>query len=127
QIRVSVRFFFVAGESGLLCSVRKSNWHLLELTASISVSIFVILCCMKATPGTLREGGASFATTHWSIVARSALTDVPEAANALAELCDTYWPPIYSFIRRRGYSPADAKDLTQGSFAHSLQNQAYAQ
>jgi len=81
---------------------------------------------MKATPGTLREGGASFATTHWSIVARSALTDLPEAANALAELCETYWPPIYSFIRRRGYSPADAKDLTQGFFAHFLQNKAYA-
>jgi len=81
---------------------------------------------MRVTPGTLREGGASFATTHWSIVARSALTDVPEAANALAELCETYWPPIYSFIRRRGYAPADAKDLTQSFFAYFLQNKAYA-
>ena len=26
---------------------------------------------MKGTPGTLQEGGASFATTHWSIVAQS--------------------------------------------------------
>src|SRR5205823_13194991 len=111
----------------LLCSVRESNsWHLLELTASISVSIFVILCCMKATPGTLREGGASFATTHWSIVARSALTDVPEAANALAQLCETYWPPIYSFIRRRGYAPSDAEDLTQSFFAYFLRTKAYS-
>jgi hypothetical protein len=30
---------------------------------------------VKATPGTLQEGGASFATTHWSVVAQSALTD----------------------------------------------------
>ncbi|MFZ0915823.1 MAG: sigma-70 family RNA polymerase sigma factor [Candidatus Udaeobacter sp.] len=81
---------------------------------------------MKATPGTIQEGGASFATTHWSIVARSALTDVPEAANALAELCETYWPPIYSFIRRRGYAPADAKDLTQSFFAYFLKTKAYA-
>src|SRR5262245_13447382 len=72
---------------------------------------------VKATPGTLQEGGASFATTHWSVVAQSALTDVPEAANALAQLCEMYWPPIYSFIRRRGYAPSDAQDLTQSFFA----------
>ena len=80
---------------------------------------------MKATPGTLQEGGASFATTHWSIVAQSALTDVPEAKNALAKLCETYWPPVYSFIRRRGYSPADAQDLTQSFFAFFLRTKAY--
>ena len=81
---------------------------------------------MKATPGTLQEGGASFATTHWSVVAQSALTDAPEATNALAQLCETYWPPIYSFIRRRGYAPADAQDLTQGFFAFFLRTKAYA-
>jgi hypothetical protein len=55
---------------------------------------------LKPTVGTLQEGGASFATTHWSVVARSALTDVPDATDALARLCEVYWPPIYSFIRR---------------------------
>ena len=81
---------------------------------------------MKATPGTLQEGGESFATTHWSVVAQSALTDVPDAANALAKLCEMYWPPIYSFIRRRGYAPPDAKDLTQSFFAFFLRTKAYA-
>ena len=81
---------------------------------------------MKGTPGTLQEGGASFATTHWSVVAQAALTDVPEAATALAKLCEMYWPPIYSFIRRRGYSPADAQDLTQSFFAFFLRTKAYA-
>jgi RNA polymerase sigma factor (sigma-70 family) len=81
---------------------------------------------VKGTPGTLQDGGASFGTTHWSIIARSALTDVPEAANALAQLCEIYWPPIYSFIRRRGYAPADAKDLTQSFFAYFLQTKGYA-
>lgn len=80
---------------------------------------------MKGTPGTLQEGGASFATTHWSVVAQSALTDVPEAANALAQLCEMYWPPIYSFVRRRGYSPPDAQDLTQNFFAYFLRTKAY--
>jgi len=68
---------------------------------------------VKGTPGTLQEGGASFATTHWSVVAQSALTDVPEAETALARLCEMYWDPIYSFVRRRGYTPPDAQDLTQ--------------
>ena len=87
---------------------------------------FVMLAGVKATPGTLQEGGASFATTHWSVVAQAALTDVPEAANALARLCETYWPPIYSFIRRRGYAPSDAQDLTQSFFAFFLRTKAYA-
>lgn len=81
---------------------------------------------MKAAPGTLQDGGATFATTHWSVVAQSALTDAPEAADALSELCETYWPPIYSFVRRRGYAPADAQDLTQGFFAYFLRTKAYA-
>jgi len=81
---------------------------------------------VKGTPGTLQEGGASFATTHWSVVAQAALTDVPEAATALEQLCEMYWPPIYSFIRRRGYSPADAQDLTQSFFAFFLRTKAYA-
>jgi RNA polymerase sigma factor (sigma-70 family) len=59
-------------------------------------------------------------------VAQSALTNVPEAENALAKLCETYWPPIYSFIRRRGYSPSDAQDLTQSFFAFFLRTKAYA-
>ena len=81
---------------------------------------------VKATPGTLQDGGASFASTHWSVVAQSALTDVPEAANALAQLCEMYWPPIYSFIRRRGYAPSDAQDLTQSFFAFFLRTKAYS-
>lgn len=81
---------------------------------------------MRVTPGTLWEGGASFNTTHWSIVARSALTDVPEAANALAQLCEVYWPPIYSFVRRRGYAPPVAQDLTQSFFTFFLRTKAYA-
>jgi DNA-directed RNA polymerase specialized sigma24 family protein len=64
--------------------------------------------------------------THWSVVAQSALTHVPEAEKALGQLCETYWPPIYSFIRRRGYSPADGQDLTQSFFAFFLRTKAYA-
>jgi hypothetical protein len=81
---------------------------------------------VKATPGTLQAGGANFTTTHWSIVAQSALTNVPESENALAKLCETYWPPIYSLIRRRGYAPADTQYLTQSFFEFFLRNKAYS-
>ncbi len=51
----------------------------------------------------------------------------PEAAqNALAQLCKTYWTPLYGFIRSRGYSVHDAQDLTQGFFCHLIEAQIYA-
>ena len=46
---------------------------------------------------------------------------------ALAALCQTYWYPLYAFARRRGHSPADAQDLTQGFFLHVLENRALSQ
>jgi RNA polymerase sigma-70 factor (ECF subfamily) len=42
--------------------------------------------------------------------------DPRQAARALSELCETYWPPLYSYFRRAGRSVEDAKDLTQGVF-----------
>src|SRR5206468_1302276 len=43
-----------------------------------------------------------------------------------AELCRLYWYPLYVFARRRGHSPVDAQDLTQGFFLHLLKNRALA-
>jgi RNA polymerase sigma-70 factor (ECF subfamily) len=46
----------------------------------------------------------------------------PESARqALAGFCEAYWPPLYSFLRHRGHSSADAQDLVQGFFAHLLE------
>jgi RNA polymerase sigma-70 factor (ECF subfamily) len=38
----------------------------------------------------------------------------------LETLCRTYWYPLYAHVRRRGYSPEDAQDLTQEFFARLL-------
>jgi RNA polymerase sigma factor (sigma-70 family) len=84
-----------------------------------------ILSSVKGIPGTLQEGGATFATTHWSVV--EACADDDNADVALARLCQDYWPPLYTFARRRGNSSADAQDLVQGFFAYLLQSRAYAQ
>jgi RNA polymerase sigma factor (sigma-70 family) len=43
------------------------------------------------------------------------------AREALAGFCEAYWPPLYSFLRHRGFSSADAQDLVQGFFAHLLE------
>lgn len=69
-----------------------------------------------------------FGTTHWSVIAACSPNEQSsEAAHAaLTQLCRDYWPPLYSFVRRRGYSSADAQDLVQGFFAIFLKSRAYA-
>ncbi|MEI7730226.1 MAG: sigma factor [Verrucomicrobiota bacterium] len=62
-----------------------------------------------------------FATTRWTVVLTAARTDTTRARKALAELCQVYWYPLYAYARRRGHSVHDAEDLTQGFFAHLLQ------
>ncbi len=63
--------------------------------------------------------GGTFAATQWSVVL-SARSDDGSKRDALERLCRTYWPPVYSYLRRRGHSPADAEDTTQAFFAHLL-------
>ena len=53
-------------------------------------------------------------------------SDTTRAQDALARLCQAYWHPLYAYVRRRGYSPEDAQDLTQGFFAHLLEHNAVA-
>jgi RNA polymerase sigma factor (sigma-70 family) len=43
------------------------------------------------------------------------------APEALAALCETYWYPLYAFLRSRGHSASDAEDLTQAFFARLLE------
>jgi RNA polymerase sigma-70 factor (ECF subfamily) len=56
---------------------------------------------------------AEFVTTHWSVVLAAGDMASAQADAALAELCRTYWYPLYAFVRRKGHSPHDAQDLTQ--------------
>ena len=68
-----------------------------------------------------------FATTHWSVVLATAGEDQPQATAALEQLCQTYWYPLYAYVRRRGYSPEDAQDLTQQFFLRFLRKNYPAQ
>jgi len=57
-------------------------------------------------------------------VLTAAHSDTTQAHDALAKLCQTYWHPLYAYVRRRGYSAEDAEDLTQGFFTALLERKA---
>lgn len=61
-----------------------------------------------------------FATTRWTVVLDAGNERSSQHDDALAQLCSTYWYPLYAFIRRQGASPHDAQDLTQAFFARLL-------
>jgi DNA-directed RNA polymerase specialized sigma24 family protein len=61
------------------------------------------------------------ATTHWSVIlaARDGTSD--QVQTAMDTLCRTYWYPLYTYVRRRGLSPADSEDVIQAFFAHWME------
>jgi RNA polymerase sigma-70 factor (ECF subfamily) len=63
-----------------------------------------------------------FPTTLWSVVLHAGGEESALARAALDQLCRKYWYPLYSFIRRRGYSPHDAQDLTQAFLARLVEH-----
>jgi RNA polymerase sigma-70 factor (ECF subfamily) len=73
-----------------------------------------------------REG--LFASTRWSVVlqAGDSTAASQQSLSALSELCRIYWRPLYLFLRREGFGPDDAQDLTQGFFADLIETRSYA-
>lgn len=71
------------------------------------------------SPGPPRQ---SFATTHWSMVRAAGGTDAEDACAAMTVLCQTYWYPLYAYVRRSGRPPEDAEDMTQEFFVQLLEH-----
>ncbi|QDV42816.1 RNA polymerase sigma factor [Stieleria neptunia] len=63
---------------------------------------------------------SQFKSTQWSVILRVAESGDEAAAEALDQMCRTYWYPLYAYVRRRGLTPDDALDVTQGFFAQLL-------
>jgi RNA polymerase sigma factor (sigma-70 family) len=78
----------------------------------------------KTVPAGASASG--FVTTHWSLVLQAGDGGSPQAEAALEQLCRTYWHPLYVYVRRHGYSPEDAQDLTQQFFAFFLEKGGFA-
>jgi RNA polymerase sigma factor (sigma-70 family) len=66
-----------------------------------------------------------FETTRWSLVLAAGGNDSQAAREALASLCETYWYPLYAYLRRRGLDPEDARDLTQGFLTSLIERQDF--
>ena len=79
-----------------------------------------------SNPGNSSSSPQWFATTHWSVVLSAAEKDSLQASAALEKLCRTYWPPLYTYIRRQGHRQEDAQDLTQAFFAKLLEKNFWA-
>ncbi len=61
-----------------------------------------------------------FVTTRWTRTARAAGSNDTHDVQARGEFCEDYWYPIYAYLRRKGSSPHEAEDITQGFFSHSI-------
>jgi DNA-directed RNA polymerase specialized sigma24 family protein len=71
--------------------------------------------------GARERTAARFATTHWSTVLAAGDSASPHSREALEKFCRTYWYPLYALVRRKGYSPEDAQDLTQAFFERFIE------
>jgi RNA polymerase sigma-70 factor (ECF subfamily) len=68
-----------------------------------------------------RSQGGRFATTRWSVVLEAGRGSSPASREALAKLCETYWYPLYGYVRRWGHDADSAQDLTQEFFTRLLE------
>jgi RNA polymerase sigma factor (sigma-70 family) len=67
-----------------------------------------------------------FATTQWSVVLAAGNLDKQGSRDALAQLCEAYWYPLYAYVRRRVDNVHEAQDLTQAFFSKLLEKQMIA-
>lgn len=65
--------------------------------------------------------GTTFRTTHWTVVLSAAQPGGPVNQEAFAQIYSDYWFPLYAYVRRRGYGPPDAEDVTQDFFLHLIE------
>ncbi|HEC03828.1 MAG TPA: sigma-70 family RNA polymerase sigma factor, partial [Phycisphaerales bacterium] len=74
----------------------------------------------KIRQNTAAGGKPRFATTRWSVVLAAGRSSAPRQKQALETLCQSYWFPLYAYLRRRGCESHEAEDLTQAFFARML-------
>jgi RNA polymerase sigma factor (sigma-70 family) len=79
----------------------------------------------SSSQGSRRWSSAEeFPSTIWMRIEQAKETTAPHSREALAELCEAYWQPVYAFIRRKGNDPDRAADLTQGFFTVLIETAA---
>ena len=65
-----------------------------------------------------RIGGGQrrFPSTHWTAIQAVGPGEDADSRRMIGDLLGDYWKPVYCYLRRRGHSNEEAKDLTQGFF-----------
>src|SRR6266576_2021785 len=127
-----ISFDFVDGNSCFSLQTDSGARAARNLNFSRDLLFFLVVLLqskdVKALAGSTCGQGDLFSPTHWSVVLAAGRGEAePEVAQAaLAELCQIYWTPLYSFVRSRGYTVHDAQDLTQSFFAYLLEHKIYA-
>jgi DNA-directed RNA polymerase specialized sigma24 family protein len=66
-----------------------------------------------------------FPPTQWSVVLSARDVESEIRSRALEHICQSYWHPIYAYARKRGFSPHDAEDVTQGFLATLIETEAF--
>src|ERR1043166_1404981 len=109
------------------------SWRRLPrlLSCHESAVSLILVDAVKTTPPQRAQAESHdelFASTRWTMAlgAGDSARAPVHALNALSELCQIYWRPLYAFLRKQGYGPEDAQDLTQDFFAHLIESRAYA-
>ena len=120
---VVIVFSFTNGFRSVCCTESKFFSRLAFLLA-----VLIETDDVKTLAGNGCRQSDFFPSTHWSVVLAAGRSQAePEIAQAaLAELCQNYWAPLYSFVRSRGYTVHDAQDLTQSFFAYLIEHKIYA-
>src|SRR5690348_5515601 len=67
------------------------------------------------------SGSSRFPVTRWTMVIAAGDPNRKDTHSALVSLCENYWYPLYSYLRRRGYPADHAQDLTQEFFVRVLE------
>ena len=110
--------------------IRASSFQSVVSCAANAFSLILVnsVKTTSAPPhGEMQRRHESFTSTRWTIVltASDSAAESAQASSALSELCQIYWRPLYSFLRKQGYGMEDAQDLTQGFFGHLIESRAY--
>jgi DNA-directed RNA polymerase specialized sigma24 family protein len=66
---------------------------------------------------TLEQTRAGFQTTHWTLLGQLGADDPQVRQQAMECLVRRYWPAVYAWLRRDGWSRDDAADAVQHFFA----------
>ncbi len=71
-------------------------------------------------------GVCPFPSTHWSVVLAAGNGASRQSFDALSQICCKYWRPLYAYVRKRGYGPEDAEDLTQEFLSRFIEKQYFS-